>query len=75
MLSSVTFTRRRPLASGATGFCARLFSLDVAAVRHTGGTEGRDALWGHPDLLPSAEDLCDPLGFVERSNADFDFDA
>ena len=46
-----------------------------AAVRHSGGAEGRDALWGHPDLLPSAEDLADPLGFVERSNADFDFDA
>jgi putative hydrolase len=46
-----------------------------AAVRHTGGAEGRDALWGHPDLLPSADDLSDPLGFVERSNADFDFDA
>jgi putative hydrolase len=46
-----------------------------AAVRHSGGAEARDALWGHPDLLPSADDLSDPLGFVERSNADFDFDA
>ncbi|MGI9135866.1 MAG: zinc-dependent metalloprotease [Candidatus Nanopelagicales bacterium] len=46
-----------------------------AAVRHSGGAEGRDALWGHPDLLPSADDLSDPLGFVERSNADLDFDA
>ena len=25
---------------------------------------GRDAVWGHPDLLPSAEDLDDPDAFV-----------
>ena len=31
--------------------------------------EGRDALWAHPDLLPSAEDLDDPAGFVERTGA------
>ena len=34
-------------------------------------------MWSHPDLLPSAADLDDPLGFVERqvgelSDADFD---
>jgi len=58
--------RPRALREAATLF---------AAVRHTGGAEGRDALWGHPDLLPSADDLSDPLGFVERSNADFDFEA
>lgn len=28
------------------------------------GVEGRDALWGHPDLLPTAEDLQDPEGFA-----------
>ena len=28
------------------------------------GISGRDQLWGHPDLLPSAEDLDDPDGFV-----------
>ncbi len=28
------------------------------------GTEGRDAVWEHPDLLPTAEDLDDPVGFV-----------
>jgi uncharacterized protein (DUF2342 family) len=33
------------------------------------GTEGRDSLWGHPDLLPSAEDLDDPLGFAENFGA------
>jgi putative hydrolase len=30
----------------------------------TRGIEGRDALWGHPDLLPSAEDLDNPADFV-----------
>jgi len=28
------------------------------------GTEGRDAVWAHPDLMPTAEDLDDPDGFV-----------
>ncbi|MCW2615971.1 MAG: hypothetical protein JWN08_2965, partial [Frankiales bacterium] len=27
----------------------------------------RDALWAHPDLLPSASDLDDPGGFVSRT--------
>ena len=30
------------------------------------GMEGRDAVWQHPDLLPTAEDLDDPQGFSER---------
>jgi putative hydrolase len=29
------------------------------------GVSGRDALWAHPDLLPSAADLDDPLGFAD----------
>ena len=28
------------------------------------GTEGRDAVWAHPDLLPTADDFDDPDGFV-----------
>lgn len=28
------------------------------------GIEGRDAVWSHPDLLPTAEDFDDPAGFV-----------
>lgn len=28
------------------------------------GPEGRDAVWAHPDLLPSAADLDDPAGFA-----------
>ncbi|MDX6272805.1 MAG: hypothetical protein QOJ92_15 [Frankiales bacterium] len=32
-----------------------------------GGSDGRDATWGHPDLLPDAADLDDPAGYAERS--------
>src|SRR5580692_213839 len=28
------------------------------------GSEGRDALWAHPDLMPTADDFDDPEGFV-----------
>jgi putative hydrolase len=28
------------------------------------GVNGRDALWNHPDLLPTADDLADPEAFV-----------
>jgi putative hydrolase len=35
------------------------------------GVDGRDALWGHPDLLPTAEDLADPDAFV-RGQQEFD---
>lgn len=30
------------------------------------GTSGRDALWAHPDLVPTADDLDDPAAFVAR---------
>lgn len=30
------------------------------------GIAGRDALWAHPDLIPSADDLDDPAAFVTR---------
>jgi putative hydrolase len=36
------------------------------------GNEGRDAVWAHPDLMPTAEDLDDPVGFVEGKGVDFD---
>lgn len=47
-----------------------------AALREAHGISGRDAPWAHPDLLPTSEDLDDPLGFVERrtSGEDLDFD-
>jgi putative hydrolase len=50
-----------------------------AAVRDDRGAEGRDAVWVHPDLLPTHDDLDDPLGFVEASRTGMesgeDFDA
>ncbi len=49
------------------------------SLRSRQGTEARDAVWAHPDLLPTAADLDDPLGFredlpevAELSEADFD---
>ena len=42
--------------------------------------EARDGVWMHPDLLPTAADLDDPLGFREGASApealsEEDFDA
>ncbi len=34
------------------------------------GIDGRDAVWAHPDLLPTSEDLDDPLAFVEMASFD-----
>jgi putative hydrolase len=31
------------------------------------GAAGRDALWAHPDLVPTADDLDDPAAFVSRA--------
>lgn len=33
------------------------------------GPAVRDALWDHPDLLPSADDLDDPVGFARRPDS------
>jgi putative hydrolase len=30
------------------------------------GADARDAVWQHPDLLPSPEDLDEPAGFIDR---------
>jgi putative hydrolase len=30
------------------------------------GTEVRDGIWAHPDLVPTAEDLDEPIDFVQR---------
>jgi putative hydrolase len=39
------------------------------ALAAQGGAAARDALWAHPDLLPSAEDLDDPVGFAAGDRA------
>ena len=50
-----------------------------AALRDARGMDGRDAVWSHPDLVPTSADLDDPLGFVagdahteDEGKADFD---
>lgn len=47
------------------------------ALRAREGAAARDAVWSHPDLIPTAADLDDPLGFGTRptegiSDAEFD---
>ena len=37
------------------------------ALEESRGAGARDAAWRHPDLAPSAADLDDPLGYVERA--------
>jgi putative hydrolase len=34
------------------------------------GVSGRDSIWAHPDLMPSADDLDDPLGFADTMGGD-----
>ncbi len=45
-------------------------SRDAAAlwaqITRDGGASARDAVWDHPDLLPTAEDLDDPTGYAAR---------
>ena len=79
-----TMRRRRAAGGPAERTFSSLVGMDLrpralreaatlfAAVRATGGIEARDALWVHPDMLPSAEDLADPLGFIERSRGPLD---
>ena len=49
------------------------------SLRSRQGKEARDAVWAHPDLLPSPAQLDDPLGFredlpevTELTDEDFD---
>jgi putative hydrolase len=39
------------------------------SLRTRQGAEARDGVWMHPDLLPTAADLDDPLGFREAAGA------
>ena len=51
------------------------------SLRSRKGSAGRDAVWAHPDLMPTAADLDDPLGFGEQradgdsAELEADFDA
>ncbi|MCQ4042892.1 zinc-dependent metalloprotease [Streptantibioticus rubrisoli] len=81
-----TLRRRRATGGPAEQTFATLIGLELrprrlrdasrlwASLGDARGMDGRDALWAHPDMLPTAEDLDDPDGFVHREE-DIDFDA
>jgi putative hydrolase len=74
-----TLRRRRATGGPAEQTFATLVGLELRprrlreaatlwrTLREQRGPEGRDELWRHPDLLPSADDLDDPEGFIRRS--------
>ena len=43
-----------------------------AALTSARGIEGRDAVWGHPDMLPTSVQLADPLPFAAGQPGDAD---
>lgn len=71
--------RRRATGGPAEVTFAQLVGLELrprrlrdaanlfAALEDSGGAALRDGVWAHPDLLPTAGDLDDPLGYVERA--------
>ena len=75
-----TMRRRRAVGGPAEKTLGSLIGLEIrprrlrdaaalwALVADRRGVDGRDALWGHPDLMPSASDLDDPFEFVDRDN-------
>ena len=77
-----TVRRRRATGGPAEATFASLVGLELRprrlrdaaalwrAVGEARGTDGRDAVWAHPDLLPTAEDLDDPSAFVDRRALD-----
>lgn len=77
-LLSETVRRRRASGGPAERTFASLVGLELrprrvrdaanlwAAVRSAHGVEARDAVWDHPDTMPTSDDLSDPIGFVER---------
>jgi hypothetical protein len=44
------------------------------AVTEKHGIGGRDHIWSHPDLMPTADDLDDPLGFADTVGKDASLD-
>ncbi|MGW3571302.1 zinc-dependent metalloprotease [Streptomyces sp. NPDC000941] len=78
-----TLRRRRASGGPAEQTFATLIGLELrprrlrdasrlwASLTDARGVDGRDGLWAHPDMLPTAEDLDDPDGFVHREQLDF----
>ena len=84
--------RRRAAGGPAESTFAALVGLELrprrlrdasalwGSLRSRQGPQARDAVWAHPDLLPTADDLDDPLGFREHTEepealTDAEFDA
>src|SRR5437763_3530907 len=71
------FRRRRAAGGPAEQTFAALVGLELrprrlreaavlwAALTEHRGIGGRDALWGHPDLLPGHDDFADPVGYAQ----------
>lgn len=71
------FRRRRAAGGPAESTFAALVGLELrprrlreaaalwTALSEHRGVAGRDALWGHPDLLPSDDDFADPAAFAQ----------
>jgi uncharacterized protein (DUF2342 family) len=71
--------RRRAAGGPAESAFAALVGLELrprrlrdasalwGSLRSRKGQSDRDAVWSHPDLLPTSADLDDPLGFQEGS--------
>ncbi|HEX5562921.1 MAG TPA: zinc-dependent metalloprotease [Nocardioidaceae bacterium] len=76
--------RRRAAGGPAESAFAALVGLELrprrlrdasalwGSLRSRKGADARDAVWAHPDLLPTAADLDDPLGFQEGSTPELD---
>lgn len=74
-----TMRRRRAAGGPAERTFASLVGLELrpralreaaqlwTLLRSERGSAGPDDLWAHPDLLPDADDLDDPAGFIARS--------
>jgi putative hydrolase len=84
--------RRRAAGGPAESTFAALVGLELrprrlrdasalwGSLRSRQGAQGRDAVWEHPDLMPTPADLDDPLGFREgltepEALTDDEFDA
>jgi putative hydrolase len=77
-----TIRRRRASGGPAEHIFASLVGLELrprrlreaaavwTALAEARGNTGRDALWSHPDLLPTTEALADPVRFARRDPAE-----
>jgi putative hydrolase len=81
-----TVRRRRASGGPAEATFAALVGLELrprrlrdaatlwGALRAAEGPAARDAVWAHPESLPTAADLDDPLAFAQRTRAADDVD-